>query len=261
MNNKYNNVLLITGCIDPVPQKYLVLNDVGIRLEQYIQSLEFYILKSNFKKIVFCENSNFAYKKINELTDLATNRGKKFEWISFRGNSKRTAIQGKGFGEGEIVEYALKNSKLLQECEYFTKVTGRLIVSNINEIAESVRFDKYRIFMNRDIYRRKGIDTRLYIINKNVYVNYFLRLYKNVSDDNITHPRALEDIFYIETLKHKNKWANLSVYPRFIGISGGNGRNYTAESKTKINMFSFLCKHNVFNTLFVISYIYEKIRA
>ena len=256
MNKRYENVLLITGCINPVPQKYLILNQAKPRLEQYIQSIKFYILKSNFKEIVFCENSNYIYEDVDKLIDLAMNAGKSFEWLSFKGDSKKTAEQGKGYGEGEIVEYALKNSKLLHRCEYFTKITGRLIVSNINQI---LSLTKFKIFMNRDIYRRRGIDTRLYIVQKKTYIKYFLLLYKNVDDNNEENPRALEDVFYIKALKLKDEWINLSRYPKFIGISGGNGRNYTAESKIKINMFNFLCKHGVFNSFFLLSYIYEKI--
>lgn len=258
MNKKYKNVLLITGCINPVPQKYLVLKEIRPRLEQYIQSIKFYILKSNFKSIIFCENSDYNYGNVNELINLAKNAGKKFEWISFKGNFEKTALQGKGFGEGEIVEYALENSKLLQKCEYFTKITGRLIVTNINKVLDLTNFDKFNIFMNRDIYRRKGVDTRLYIIKKEIYIKYFLKAYENVND-NAIHPLALEDIFYVNVLQHKAEWINLAVYPRFIGISGGNGKNYAAESKIKINIFSFFCKHNMFNTLFLVCYLYEKI--
>ena len=56
----------------------------------------------------------------------------KLESLSFTGNEKRIASCGKGYGEDDIIEYALKHSDLLKEATYFCKLTGWLKVDNIN---------------------------------------------------------------------------------------------------------------------------------
>ncbi|MBV8887332.1 MAG: hypothetical protein JO235_25510 [Chroococcidiopsidaceae cyanobacterium CP_BM_RX_35] len=41
---------------------------------------------------------------------------------------------GKGWGEGEIIEYAINHSKILNKSTRFYKVTGRLFVENFTQI-------------------------------------------------------------------------------------------------------------------------------
>lgn len=255
--------LIITGCIAPVSQKYLVLTNTEERLRQYINSIKYYLEKSCFKKIIFCDNSNYDYKYKDDIYNIATKMGKKFEWLSFLGNTQKIVNQGKGYGEGEIIKYVLKNSTILKSCSFFAKVTGRLIITNINEILQKVNFNKYKIFMNADIYRKRGIDTRFYIIRKDIYILNYMNIYKKVND-NIESPIALEDIFYLKTQKCKTGWHNIFPFPRFLGISGGNGRNYAKESEIKLKVFDFLCKKNHFKKVSLIYYfslsLLQKIR-
>ncbi len=43
-------------------------------------------------------------------------------------------MEKKGYGEGEIISYALNNSKYLKNSESFYKLTGGLTVENINDV-------------------------------------------------------------------------------------------------------------------------------
>ena len=143
MNNLLANdeiTLLITGCISPVKgQLWLCIGDESIRLRQYVESIKFYIDSSDLKKIVFCENSGFVYNECDSLKKYALQKGKELEWLSFKGNESSVRKYGKGAGEDEIYLYAFENSKLLKSSLSFVKVTGRLIVTNINEIVCSVK--------------------------------------------------------------------------------------------------------------------------
>lgn len=245
--------LIITGCISPVSQRYLVLTNTEERLRQYVNSIKYYLEQSCFKKIIFCDNSNYNYKDKDSIYNIAAKMGKKFEWLSFLGNSQKIVDQGKGYGEGEIVEYVLKNSTVLKSCNYFAKITGRLIITNINEILSNISFKKYKVFMNADIYRKRGIDTRFYIIKKDTYMMNYMNIYKKVND-NVNPPIALEDLFYLNTETQRNIWHNIFPFPRFIGISGGNGRNYAKESEKMLSFLDFLCKNNYFKTIPLLSY-------
>ena len=124
-------VLLITGTISPSRgMKNTALSNVEERLALYIKSIEFYIVKSPVKKIVFCENSNFKTKKLDFLFCKAKNYKKQFEYISFQGNEIEGNIHGKGYGDGEIINYALNNSFLLKADNYFIKLTGKRLILN-----------------------------------------------------------------------------------------------------------------------------------
>ena len=101
------------------------LTDVSERLKQYIECIEFYLCKTSINKIVFCENSNYKFDS-RALYELAKKNNKLLEILQFNGNYSQIVDRGKGYGEGEIIEYALQNSKLFLQSKYFVKVTGRL---------------------------------------------------------------------------------------------------------------------------------------
>ena len=206
--------LIITGCIYPNKnQKYLVVSNVEDRLNQYIESIIYYINDSVISNIVFCENSNFNYKDVKVLYDIANKRGKHFEWLSFSGNSENVVKYGKGYGEGEIIEYALENSGLLNKCKVFAKITGRLKISNINCIVNGIRVKQGSV--NADIYRKKGIDTRFYIIDKSLYCKYFLKAYTHTNDTQ-KKAVALEDVFYNTIKKNRLFFDNTIQYYLYI---------------------------------------------
>lgn len=241
-----NSALLITGCVFPDnKQRFLVLTDHKERYRQYIDSIKFYILNSDFKNIIFCDNSKCMYDKTSKLYELAEKNGKKFEWISFEGDSQKVVTVGKGYGEGEIIEYAINNSILLKTVASFAKVTGRLKISNIRKITQNVQCKKN--YFNLDIYRAKGIDTRFYVCDIEFYNKYLMHAYKEASE--LKKDRVLEDVFYLILIANK-KWKNLPDYPLFLGVSGGNGRDYTNESKIKLFVFSLLCRIGLFNSIF-----------
>lgn len=249
-------VLLITGCIAPEKsQKFLVLTDEDERLMQYIESIKFYINESPFTKIVFCENSAYPYDASGLILQ-ASKRNKRFEWLSFQGDTEKVKECGKGYGEGEIIQYALLNSECLKKAKSFAKVTGRLTIQNINEVVFDV---KTRVnYFNRDIYRGHGIDTRFYLCDKEFYRNYLFDVHMHTCEQ-IGAESALEDLFYRKLQKH-HKHRTFKTYPEFKGKSGGNGRNYSKISKTTIGIYSFLCRIRVFNRVYAVVLAMQKIR-
>ena len=71
--------LLLTGTIDPSKfnNTMTTLTDVHIRLHQYEAAIEWWIRKSNFKNIIFIENSGFLFD-VQKYTQLAELNQKKF---------------------------------------------------------------------------------------------------------------------------------------------------------------------------------------
>lgn len=244
--------LLITGCISPIrTQKNLYLKNVEQREKQYIDSIEYYICNTSIKWIVFCENSNFHSKYLDSLIILAEKNNKKFEWISFEGDSFKVQERGKGYGEGEIVKYALEKSEVLKKTKYFLKVTGRLKVLNINSICNKLSFCPA---FNYDIYRTNAYDTRFYFVEKEFYIKYLedLYLYVNEEENDII---ALEDIFYKRLSSYEVNC--LPYYPKFEGVSGGNGTDYGKMLTRSFYFYNILCFFKIFNNFYP-SYINMK---
>lgn len=192
-------LLIITACIivdEGVP--YVSIINTEERLHDYIETIKWAINLSPFVSIVFCDNSNFDFNKIKKTKDIllenASEKGKRLELLSFKGDVDKVKNRGKGYGEGEILEYVFNNSILAQGVSEYWKITGRLIVDNINEIT----MDKQNMFVYSPIY--KNWDTRFYKLSKDAYDKCIKYAYKTVDDRN---GYFLEHAYYDSTRKGK----------------------------------------------------------
>lgn len=240
--DRHPDVLLVTGCIRPVEgQAYLKLTDVGERLSQYRESLADYLENTGFQRVIFCENSGFPLE-FTDLERLAKERGKELEALSFLGNADETRRRGKGYGEGEIVAHALACSRWADEITQFVKVTGRLVVRNLEVIRR--RLNPKRFYINRLLIRNKAeeLDTRLYAISAELYKRQFLDLYKGVM---VEWP--LEKAFMRCTQENGIAYHCFPRYPEFSGSCGGDGMIYGKESARFLWSLRFASACGVFN--------------
>ena len=218
-------ILIITATISPGDQDYLKIKSIDDRILQYKTCLIHFINCDAFDKIVFCDNSNYLTDNdvFEEERNLAVSKNVSLELLSFKGNSENVKEQGKGYGEGEIMEYIFSGSSLIKEEPYFFKVTGRLKVDNVKKIVRNVK-DNNVCLINIPNHTRHDIyDTRFYGMPSEMYREYFLKAYEQTDDKN---KKYLETVFkeVIDTnyLKHRN----LPRYPRITGISGTFGSMY-----------------------------------
>src|SRR6186997_1781490 len=123
--------LVITSTVY-VSAPYTVLVDPEERKKQYHDSIQFFIKESPLTKIIVCDNSGYRYSKT--INDLAKSHNKEIELLSFHGNTELVANYGKGYGEGEIMQFIFSNSILIREVEGFLKVTGRLKLLNVTKL-------------------------------------------------------------------------------------------------------------------------------
>lgn len=91
--------------------------------------------------------------------------------MKFKGDDQEVVkYNNKGIGEDEIMDYVCTHSQLYAEADSFVKITGRLLLININELMANAEFGKNYFY--RDIYRgkdTKGLDTRFfYNFKKNI---------------------------------------------------------------------------------------------
>jgi hypothetical protein len=236
-------VLLLTGAIDVHGAKvpFTVASLPEERLAQYLFSIEFAIDHyHSFKKIVFCENTNYAHD-YNPLIEKAKKSGKELEILAFNGNYPIIRQKGKGYGEGETIEYALKNSLLLKDCRSFFKLTGRLAIANLDKIVASTKVDNGFIWHPKEIYRRETdhVETYFFKVSIEFYTTKLLDAYQEV--DEIKH-RFIEHIFF-------GRLRNLNIrafkYPlQIIGNSGTSGKPYLG-SQNAIRMEQICCAFGV----------------
>lgn len=223
---------IITGTVKPaVDIEQLAVKSEKERKMQYEESLLAMIESGAFQKIVFCENSNYGEEKWQRPYALAKEKEVELEILSFQGDFEQTAIQGKGYGEGEILAYVFAHSRLIQAESFFVKITGRLKIDNIRHIAERLRWQQtYFNIPNRT--RRDIYDTRIYAMPKKQFEELFLDSYHSVQDD---RGIFLEMVYTGILRENRIKVKNFPGYPRIAGVSGSTGITYGyTEWKCKI---------------------------
>ncbi len=231
--------LLITGTIQvDSNMPFVAVNNVEERKEAYLNTVLWAIASTPFQRIVFCENSGFELD-CSYLRSSATESNKEFEYLAFTGNKKKAIEQGKGYGEGEIISYALENSELIKKSDMFCKITGRVTIQNIERCIKGKR----NYFMH--VEGEKKIDTRFYCIRIDDYNSFLRHAYIDVNDKN---GKYLEHVFYEKIKSSGFKYRSFYALPWIKGISGSTGMHYdsnrTEKSRKRVD---WLCRMNLYN--------------
>ncbi len=100
------------ACNDP----NTVLNIMEERRAQYISACTEWLRNPAVSCLVVCENINDEFLGA-ELKIPADDAGKQFEYICFSGDANKVAEYGKGYGEGEIIRYALHHSRVIESTQ------------------------------------------------------------------------------------------------------------------------------------------------
>jgi hypothetical protein len=218
-----NNILLITGAINISENVNVVfLKNTEERLIQYIDSINYAI--ENYRDIhhiVFCENTNYPYD-YTYLKEKAKTFNKTLNVLSFKGNLDLILQKGKGYGEGEIIEYALNNDKLLSESEFFYKLTGKLKVKNMDSITRWIKEES--AFLARKKREGSVAITYFYKVKTSFFKEYLLPVYARIDEKNLIN---IEHVYY-DALKNRNI-SFFRIIPIIEGVSGSTGGNYNAN--------------------------------
>lgn len=218
-----NIVLLLTSCVNPNGMELTVIQDPQVRLAQYLTAIQFYLTNTT-NKIIYVDNS---------LTDLSQYFEKeringRIEFLCFDGN-KYEKSKGKGYGEALIIEHAIKCSKFLTEETMICKITGRLIIRNINRILKCIKRDDC-IYANIDYNRKWGYEciSTVFVSPPCFLRNYFLKD-KEMIDDSKYY------IFENHLFSSMKEWTNNKykhkefLYPfLYEGVSGSTGKQYVS---------------------------------
>lgn len=176
--------LLLTWTIQPNWEKNIsstVLSDKNFfdpesRLKDYFSTIIYYIIHSDFKYLVFCENSGYDFsKELAIINQIANIYNKKFEFLSFVGSKEQIKKYSYHYGEAEIFDYVFENSEFIKKSEKVFKSTWRYRILNINKLLEDYR--------NRDYFFYKGfwlnstlcVNTAFFITTPDLYKK---KLYK-----------------------------------------------------------------------------------
>ena len=128
--------LLVTNAVLAVATVDTLLTNSGERAALAKAAVLKIIDSRKFDKIIIADGSNHFL-----LTDkeqwLAARAGVKVEQIAFQQNASQVVLYGKGHGEMQILEFALKNSRFLQSYPSFYKLSGRYLLKNAHQVLKT----------------------------------------------------------------------------------------------------------------------------
>lgn len=240
------DALVLTSTVH-VNAPYTVLQDAGERERQYLESIRYFIRESPMTNIVVCDNSGFRYP--DSLYAEANKMHKQIELLSFVGDRDRVMRYGKGYGEGEIMDFVLRNSLLVARSEGFLKVTGRLKVANLLQILRRSDLLRGNYFMPVSLLRprwlvpraaRPCVDTRVYYVTRDFFSRFLLTVYKDVRE---REGFLLEHAYYKAIAASSVPVRCFYPAPEIVGMSGSNGwlfRERSAPRKLLIKIVAFL---------------------
>lgn len=249
--------LLITASLDSGKTPYVNLSSTSARIEAHMEGLLAWCRDPLVSSIVFVKNCG-ARIRPGVLEQVAASYGKELEFIQVE-SSPRTVLQGKGFGEGDMILQAIEKSETLRRADDFIKVTGKLFCPGADTIfngqsdgeffvcrsfdAKGVSLIRKRLspfyqtergsmmmaFLKRRVRVPWGwvaiapgavVDTRFYRVNRNFYSHALKKSHRRVQDAlGYTLERA-----FMDDLRGCNRSIKmLEISPGIIGISGSIG--------------------------------------
>lgn len=228
-------ILLLTWCVDPKGMSFTVLHNVEERIQQYYETLDYYLEKTNLD-IVVVENTLFniaeKYRSNNRI-----------EYLTFDGNNFNKSI-GKGFGEALILKYALSNSIFLhRESCAIVKITGRLkIVSFIEHLKQLSELKTKNVVLADANWKGDFVYSYFFIANSKFFDNFFLPLVNNINDSKGIY---FEHVLMQAIREYKRSGNIFRLLEKKIlidGISGSTGRTYNNSQNLLLKIGFYMKK-------------------
>ena len=215
--------LLLTSSAIAMDQT-VTLKDPEKRIHHTLESIGKWIGICPQIRMVLCDGSGYDFSGIVQRHFPQS----RIECLFFENNKELVELYGKGYGEGEIIKYALRHSVFLQEADWFAKCTGKLWVDNFKSCLEEWNdlFLCKAFFANVFSLKKTNfeyIDTRFYLVKKNFYLKYFAETHLKVGGP---YGTSIEQNFKAIVLENKLKRILFKSPPVIRGVGGGSGQYY-----------------------------------
>lgn len=218
--------ILLTSSVTAMDRS-VKLKDEKLRIFHTLESIERWLGLFPQAQLVLCDGSNFDFSElVNEKFPRAS-----IECLFFMNDPRLILLHGKGFGEGEIIRYALDHSRILGRSSWFAKCTAKLWVDNFFECTKSWN-GKFLcqayfsgVFSLKETHLQY-IDTRFYLASKIFYTENLLDAHINVGGE---QGIGIEKKFLDVVLAKNIKAIFFRTPPVVCGVGGGSGKYYNAS--------------------------------
>lgn len=218
--------ILLTSSVIAMDSSVL-LRDQNLRIFHTLESIKKWVAIAPDCKFIICDGSGFDFSPL--MQEKFPNL--QIECLAFLNNAELIARRGKGFGEGEIIRYALEHSNYLRQSSWFAKCTAKLWVDNFEKciVQWNGRFLCKAFFANVFSIKKTSleyIDTRFYLADISFYKKYFSRVHLNLE---MRNSDSIENKFLDVVREAKLKNILFRNPPIISGVGGGSGKYYNTS--------------------------------
>jgi len=227
--------VLLTATIIPDTRAISQINDPSQRENQYLSVLKWMAkAKTDVNKIIFCENSHFDLRSFEFLHNLYLQNNRIIE-IYHVPMPNTLIFYGKGWGEGIIINWALKNISSFNQCDAFIKITGRHRLLNLKRVIEIIRRGlkvkpniKFicQSFSNKN---RPHINTEFFWSDRKFYLDHIIDVHEKVDDVSGVY---LEHVM-AERLIDLSRYFEIAILPIPLIVHGMSGWNANPVMSTR----------------------------
>lgn len=209
------------------------LKDTDERIRLAMESVAEWLRIDPRQPIVLCDGSSFDFSAMVQ-REFPTAR---IECLPFENNQDLVQRQGRGYGEGEIVRYAINHSLLINQADCFAKCSSKLWVQNFHSCASAWQGGLLLqgVFLNVFVPFRcttlSYIDTRFYIANRPLYRQYFENAHLRIDK---RKQYGLENAFLDIFLEAGLTDALTPVAPVICGVGGAIAKYYKNSLKRRL---------------------------
>jgi hypothetical protein len=214
--SKDTPILITSAIISSAPLTRL--EDINQRVSFLAGSLRLWAA-SGVSQIVVCDGSTTEIASVlSKAIDLHS-FSCRIEILGFVNSIEKVKRLGKGYGEGEIVKYAISHSHILSESAYFVKCTGKLFVVNYWNVIKGFR-GEFGASSKGFAFLPQIVDTRFYITSKEFFLRKMANSYLSVNDQSGIY---LENVYFAVLYNSPDTHWYLATPPIYVGVSGSSG--------------------------------------
>lgn len=218
--------VLLTSCVH-IADYSVKLKSPADRIKHTIESIEHWLKISPEIRLVVCDSSGFDFSPLvrERFPDAF------IECLCFEADRALVRYHGKGYGEGEIIKFALQHSAYIKQADFFAKCTAKLWVENFNQCLRewNGKFLCKATFSNVFSFKAthfNHVDTRFYLVNKDFYWKYLSDVHLNLGG---ATGISIEDNFRNVVQDCNLNQVLFSTPPVIAGVGGATGKYYNRK--------------------------------
>lgn len=209
------------------------LQDTHARIHHAVEAVERWLAIDPKLPIVICDGSSYDFSKEMQVKFPTAN----IECLHFENDQHSVREFGRGYGEGEIVKFAIRRSLTIKKYGCFAKCSSKLWVDNFKAclsfwngklLCKGVFLDAFSPLKKINL---NYIDTRFYISNTDFYIEYLIDAHQGI---NVSKGHGLEECFRDILIQRKLHHVLMPIYPIIGGVGGGTGKYYRNPARRLI---------------------------